>query len=345
MPINISPIAGLSLPSLSLTTAQNTGELNHSTRTQAGIMERLVDTPASKPFEQTLLGMLPTELLQIVTQCLSNSDLITIALISSKLRALAKRRLCRDISLPHITTELVQKQGTGMEHWPLCRTLSHRPDLAAKVFTMYIVDQDILHEVPVPSTQVLPDQLYLSPDFCAYIPQAFVTGMLLQRATKLEDLTLILLNYSNPQLEWTKRNSDGELEVYSLENYDPLLSQSDATAVSWIRRDNSTSCAPSTIAQRPVPELLRGRDTLGSPQKPEAAHPCVRTRMQLPARYGPAGGQPCSGGFDNHIPLIRSQPWCDFEHCSWGFSGAFPIFGMHIFGYAGLSLRRCAHGY
>jgi hypothetical protein len=179
----MSPIAGLYLSSLSLTTAQNTGELNHSTRTQAEIMERLVDTPASKPFEQTLLGMLPTELLQIVTQCLSNSDLITIALISSKLQALAERRLRRDIYLPHITAELVQKQGTGIKHWPLCRTLSHRPDLAAKVSIMYIVAQNILHEVPVPAHKFYranytyhqtfaPTSLkHLSPECCCSAPR------------------------------------------------------------------------------------------------------------------------------------------------------------------------------
>jgi hypothetical protein len=145
-----------------------------------------------KTFLQTRFGRLPIELLQNVTRHLNKHDLAAVARISPELRALAERQLYPDIHLPYVAEDYGKREGDHMEHWPLCQTLSLRPDLAQRVSSMDIIAQDVQHDVEVQSMQLLPGQVYFPATFHIEIPQGTVTGKLLQRLPNLKHLDLTL---------------------------------------------------------------------------------------------------------------------------------------------------------
>jgi hypothetical protein len=104
-------------------------------------------TLVSKQSDETLLGRLPTELLQVVTRFHNKPDIATISPISPKLRALANRRLYLNIELSLEVQDWGRINRNHTLHWLLCRTLSHRPDLAEKVSSLYVTAHDLSHEV------------------------------------------------------------------------------------------------------------------------------------------------------------------------------------------------------
>jgi hypothetical protein len=174
-----------------------------------------------KTFLQTRLGRLPIKLLQNVTRHLNKHDLAAVARSSPELRALAERQLYPDIHLPYVAEDYGKRGGDHMEHWPLCQTLSLRPDLAQRVSSMDIIAQDVQHDVEVPSMQLLPGQVYFPATFHIEIPQGTVTGMLLQRLPNLEHLDLTLPLLYDPRRKY--KNED--MEVYLPGYEDDLLPQ------------------------------------------------------------------------------------------------------------------------
>lgn len=133
-----------------------------------------------KPFAETILGSLPTELLQTVVRCFADRDLLAITRISAKPRALAERRLYHTISIPRVPKEYGEL-GNSSEHWQFCRALSVRPDLAERMVNLDMIVTEDEHQVDIPAKDIIPGRASFSPTFKAKISQVNIAGMIIQR--------------------------------------------------------------------------------------------------------------------------------------------------------------------
>jgi hypothetical protein len=168
-----------------------------------------------QPFEQTLLGRLPTELLEIVSRFLDHDDLTAVALIGPELRVLVERQLYRDITIPNVEDGNYYGED-GSELWPLCRTLSARPDLANMVSAMNIMVKDYQHQIEIPYTHLLPGRVPFMPKFHAAVSQASVIGIMLQCVPNLERLSLYMPRDYDPRYTWLVDDPDTENEFPGL---------------------------------------------------------------------------------------------------------------------------------
>lgn len=147
-----------------------------------------------KPFQETRLGRLPTELLQTITRCLDHSSLTKVARIHPELRSLAERRLYTNINLSLEVTDGRNEESNRKEFWPLQRTLSFRPDLAERVqeLSMTILNQK--HHIEIACIHLNKAN---PPMHKADLFESTIAGMILKRLPKLERLSLHLLACSS----------------------------------------------------------------------------------------------------------------------------------------------------
>lgn len=146
-----------------------------------------------KPFEQNLLGQLPVELLETITECLGLRDLPAVARIHPTLCALAKRLLYPHVLIPYERSRY-REDARGKELWPLCWTLSHRQDLADKIQVMDITVQDRELSIVVAGANILPGHSPFRSAVSATIEETCVAGMPLPRLSNLEALKMNLVH-------------------------------------------------------------------------------------------------------------------------------------------------------
>jgi hypothetical protein len=165
------------------------------TATAGPRVDDLDTTDVWKTFKRTLLGQLPTELLQIITEYLGQRDLPAVARIHPILRALADRRLyCPYVSIPYFPDE-GEACGRGEELWPFCRTLSHREDLADTVQAMYLVLQGRDLSIEIPAVDLLPGHMPFTSTISTTMEEACIVGMPLPRLANLKDLDMHMVRH------------------------------------------------------------------------------------------------------------------------------------------------------
>jgi len=165
--------------------------------------------PFPVPVAKSILGRMPPELLQIVTEYLSQRDLPAAACISRPLQALAERCLYNGINIPYdpnvdYPCEEVE-EGLGYEIWPLYRTLSARSDLAKRVKTLNILIIDRSLGITADSKGVFPGGLLFSSDLDMRLPEATIAGALLQLLSAVESLTV----------HFVEEDGDGDADISS----------------------------------------------------------------------------------------------------------------------------------
>lgn len=93
-----------------------------------------------------------------------------------------------------------------MELWPLCQTLSHRNDLAARIHVLELLVLGRIIDIRLPSTLVLPGEVTFATTFNVKKDETAIAGTLLQRLPNLEVLNLIVARnvpprYANPSTD------------------------------------------------------------------------------------------------------------------------------------------------
>lgn len=134
-----------------------------------------------------LLGKLPNELLQNIVRHLYRSYLLAVTLVSSRLRALAERRLYTNIIMPYIPGRDEYCTTQGEKTWYLYGTLSARSDLAARVKVLDLMVVDLDHAVNLPPSTFFTGGLPFTSDL-----EPLAAGALLQHLTELDFLVLCL---------------------------------------------------------------------------------------------------------------------------------------------------------
>jgi hypothetical protein len=145
-----------------------------------------------------MIVRLPNEVLQIDVRCLDDRDLFAVTRVGARLRALAKRQLYHTVSIPLVAKPFKEGHGSS-ELWAFCRTLSDRPDLTERVFTLDLCIVQHEHRVEIPTTSVLHGRMPFTPTVQVAISQGNMAGMIIQHLSKVENLTLRLLEYIGPE--------------------------------------------------------------------------------------------------------------------------------------------------
>jgi hypothetical protein len=168
-----------------------------------------------KPFDGTMIGRLPNEVLQIVVRCLDDRDLFATTRVGARLRALAKRRLYHTVSIPRVAKSYKEDCGSS-ELWAFCRSLSDRPDLTEREFTLDLCIVQHEHRIGKPTTSVLHSQMPFTPTVEVAISQGYMVGMIIQHLLKVENLTLRLLEYIGPEHSPQDDDADDEVVPFHL---------------------------------------------------------------------------------------------------------------------------------
>ncbi|KAK1916362.1 hypothetical protein P3342_004181 [Pyrenophora teres f. teres] len=87
------------------------------------------------PFKHSRLGLLPTELLELIIKQCARGSLPSLARISPKLRDLVQRHLYHTVELQLIPVEQVPSRN---ELWRFVRTLRHHPHVESKVKYLHV---------------------------------------------------------------------------------------------------------------------------------------------------------------------------------------------------------------
>ncbi|KAH7064287.1 hypothetical protein BKA63DRAFT_496637 [Paraphoma chrysanthemicola] len=142
------------------------------------------------PFKFTVLGRLPSELLQSVIDRLTQCDLATLALVHPELRPLAERCLYKDIDIATIPPD-----GREMQLSLLYRTLMSRQDIAWQIRFVDIRVMLRSVSIDVPSATLFAGGVPFTSTVKIEATEPVLAGALLQQLFNVISLTICLTPY------------------------------------------------------------------------------------------------------------------------------------------------------
>jgi hypothetical protein len=193
------------------------------------------------PIRLTLLGRLPTELLELIIQCLARRDVARTARTGQKLRGLCERKLYSNVVVPYSRMnidnrgqeeEMSELVGGEDTLWPLYNTLHQRPDLAQKIKAMDILATDHTIRIEADLSSALPGGVSFSNNIKFELNEAVMVAALLQILPEVKILTIQLVDtcghhstdryYSDPAMKCVSTMFPG---------FDPLRSHLSPSAM------------------------------------------------------------------------------------------------------------------